>query len=143
MTQAVFVDTCILLDATNAARAGHKAAIAALEHNRELVMSAQIVREYLAVATRATDVNGLGLVLEDALSNVEVFRRFVRLVPEEKPILRAFLALLNDVRCVGKTIHDAFVVATMQTHGIRTILTNNTEHFRRFTQIKIVQPSAR
>lgn len=42
------------------------------------------------------------------------------------------LQLLDAVECSGKQVHDANVVATTLVHGIGTVVTSNTEDFRRF-----------
>lgn len=55
---------------------------------------AQVIREYLVVATRPVIANGLGMLLGDALENVREFRKTIRLLPEERPVLPAFLRLL-------------------------------------------------
>jgi predicted nucleic acid-binding protein len=131
-TEPFFVDTNVLLDATNVRRPRHAAALRLLEGGRELVLSAQIVREYLVVATRPPDVNGFGLEIADALENIAEVRRFVRMLPEEKPLLPALLELLRSTPCEGKAIHDALVVATMRVHRVRTLVTSNPKHFARF-----------
>src|SRR5262249_22065668 len=49
--------------------------------NQGIVLAAgtQVLREYLAVATRPVAVNGLGLATADALANVAAFRGRMRL----------------------------------------------------------------
>ena len=114
--EAAFVDTNVLLDATDRARPRHQAALDLLERRPRLVFSAQIVREYLVVATRPVQSNGLGLSLDRALENVVELRRAVRLLPEERPLLPALLGLLREVPASGKALHDALVIATMRVH---------------------------
>ena len=41
-------------------------------------------------------------------------------------------ALLTDVECSGKQVHDANVVATMLAHGIVTVVTMTLADFARF-----------
>jgi predicted nucleic acid-binding protein len=130
--EPAFVDTNVLLDATDRARPRHLAALKILERRRKLVFSAQIVREYLVVATRPVESNGLGLGLDHALENVAEFRRAIRLLPEEKPLLPALLDLLRAARVSGKAIHDALVIATMRVHRVRELLTSNHADFARF-----------
>jgi predicted nucleic acid-binding protein len=95
-------------------------------------VSAQVVREYLAVATRPAASNGLGLSLADALGNVRELRSRLRLLPEEKPVLPALLSLLEEVPCVGKRVHDAHLVATALVHRVGTIVTLNGTDFEPF-----------
>ena len=90
---------------------------------------AQVIREYLVVATRPVNANGLGMLLGDALENVKEFRKTIRLLPEERPVLPAFLRLLAATRCSGARIHDAHLVATAVVHRIRTIASLNPDDF--------------
>jgi hypothetical protein len=49
-------------------------------------------------------------------------------------------ALLADVECAGKQVHDANVIATMLTHGVGTVVTMNVEDFACFERyVSLVQ----
>lgn len=140
-TDALLVDTNVLLEATDEKRGGHAACLALLETYPELRTSSQVVREYLVVATRPAAANGLGLPLIAALANVREFRRTLRLLPEEKPTLAALLSLLEEVPCQGKRIHDAHLVATAIVHRLRTIVTLNGDDFEPFSaRVETVEP---
>ena len=82
--------------------------------------SGQVLREYLVVATRPAEVNGLGLSVPDALANVDEFARHLDLYDETVAVSTRLrqLALDHDLR--GKRLHDANIVATMSVHGIST-----------------------
>ena len=139
--EAALLDTNVLVDATDVKRPRHAAAVELLERRPALVLSAQVAREYLVVATRPPAVNGLGLRMADALDNLAQFRGFARLLPEEKPLLPHLLALLEAVPCEGKNIHDALLVATMRAHRVRVLLTSNPTHFVRFGAfVQVVAP---
>lgn len=131
-SDTLLLDTNVLLDATDAARPRHATARRLIERRPDLVISVQIVREYLVSATRPPAANGLGMELADAVSNLSVFRRVLRLLPEEKPILRRLQELLAAIPCRGRVIHDAFLVATMQVHGVLAVVTSNPGDFERF-----------
>ena len=112
-----------------------------LESPARLVLAAQVIREYLAVATRPIPANGLGMPMADALANLREFRRTLRLLPEEKPVLPTFLALLERVPCAGKRVHDAHIVATAVVHRVPTIVSLNAEDLSGFTrEITVVGP---
>jgi len=87
--KAVLVDTNVLLSATAPLRPLHRAAMAVLNdwpnQGTLLATSSQVLREYLAVATRPVAVNGLGLGLEDALANVTALRGRMRLLVDSEP----------------------------------------------------------
>jgi predicted nucleic acid-binding protein len=50
------------------------------------------------------------------------------------------LSLLASIPCGGRQIHDANIVATMQTHGISKLLTHNIVDFARFSGSITVLP---
>jgi hypothetical protein len=107
-----------------------------------LVFPAQVVREFLVVASRPVAVNGLGMSLSDALDNVREFRRVIRLLPEEKPILPTLLSLLSEIPCEGKRIHDAHIVAAAVVHRVGTVSTLNLSDFQPFAaRVRLVSPA--
>src|SRR5215218_4647228 len=87
--KAVLVDTNVLLSATAPLRALHRAAWTVLNdwpsQGIVLAVSSQVLREYLVVATRPVEVNGLGLGTGDALTNVLAFRGRMRLLVDSEP----------------------------------------------------------
>ena len=95
--------------------------------------SGQILREYLVVATRPAELNGLGLAPADAIANVEGFRTRMRCLEETESTYRHLIRLVGEHECQGVVIHDANVVATALTHGIPTVVTENPGDFKRFT----------
>jgi len=130
------LDTNVLLAATDKGRAEHSDALVVVNDwaagNTTLCTSGQILREYLAVATRPVERNGLGLGLLDALGNVRAIRERTSFLAEDSKVADRLLGLLADVECGGKQVHDANVVATMLVHGIGTIVTMNLDDFARF-----------
>jgi predicted nucleic acid-binding protein len=134
----VMVDTNVLLAATDESRAEHHDALTILNDwpagAATLCTSGQILREYLSVATRAADRNGLGLTLSDALGNVRAIRERTTLLTEDGKVAERLLVLLADVEAGGKQVHDANVIATMLVHGIAVIVTMNLDDFARFGQ---------
>jgi predicted nucleic acid-binding protein len=55
-------------------------------------------------------------------------------------LIARLLSLLGEVATAGKQVHDANIIATMQVHGIRRLLTNNEAHFTRFSHLIAVVP---
>lgn len=132
----VMLDTNVLIAATDEGRAEHRDALTVVNDwatgHTDLCTSGQILREYLTVATRPAERNGLGLNLADALGNVHAIRERTILLAEDVKVADRLLSLLADVECRGKQVHDANVVATMLVHGVRTVVTMNTGDFARF-----------
>ena len=140
--EPLLVDTNVLLEATDERRPHHRDSMALLESANSLCLTAQVVREYLSVATRPVQVNGLGMSMPDALENVRQFRVFIRLLPEEKPVLPEFLKLIERVPCSGKRVHDAHLVATAIAHRVRTIVSLNRDDLTPFADdVAIRTPS--
>jgi predicted nucleic acid-binding protein len=132
----VMLDTNVLLAATDEGRAEHRDALTVVNDwaagHIDLCTSGQILREYLAVATRPAEKNGLGLNLPDALGNVRAIRGRTTLLTENAKVADRLLGLLADIECRGRQVHDANLVATMLVHGIGTVVTMNLADFARF-----------
>jgi predicted nucleic acid-binding protein len=132
----VFLDTNVLLAATDEGRKEHRVAAAALDDwpaaGITLYTSGQIRREYLSVAARSPQQNGLGLAQADALINIRALSTRLHFLEENLRVSERLLALLEVTPCSGKQVHDANVVATMLSHGIETLVTINMDDFARF-----------
>ena len=138
----LFVDTNVLLTATDESRPQHRDAGRLLgeasRHGLHLAASGQILREYLVVATRPPDTNGLGLQVHDAVANVSEFLRYVHLYDETEEVARRLRQLGLTYGLHGKRLHDANIVATMAIHGIRVLVTQNPDDFAPFDEIDLL-----
>ena len=132
----VVLDTNVLLAATDASRTDHADAMTSLNmwpaSGVALYTSGQILREYLAVATRPVDHNGLGLARSAAVANVRTLRQRLRLLVDDGKVADRLSEVLDAINCTGQQAHDANVVATMLVHGIDTVVTSNVDDFARF-----------
>ena len=141
--EILFADTNVFLSATDRSREHHAEARELLQAAREgkaiLAVSGQIIREYLVVATRPVEVNGLGLDAEDALKNIDVFTRPPFLFCEEsEKVARRLRELVQTHRLTGKRVHDGNIVATMLAEGIDRLITENVGDFASFKEIETV-----
>ena len=138
----LFVDTNVLLTATDESRPHHRDAGRLLGesglHGLHLAASGQVLREYLVVATRPLDANGLGLRVRDATANVSEFLRCVQLYDETEEVAGRLRRLGLTCGLHGKRLHDANIVATMSAHGIRVLVTQNPGDFAPFDEIDVV-----
>lgn len=136
-----FVDTNILLASTDESRRHHSAARTFLDAGivgeQRLFGSGQIFREYLVVATRPVDANGLGLTAGEALENIREFWSCIQLLEENADVSEQLLALVQEYDLKGKRIHDANIVATMRAHGLSRIKTINTGDFFGFKGLQV------
>lgn len=132
----VVLDTNVLLAATDTGHAEYARARAALDEwparGTTLYTSGQILREYLAVASRPEKQNGLGLSQADAVGNVSALAERMRLLTENEKVHTRLLELVSSVDCAGKQVHDANIVATMLAHGVNALVTSNISDFTRF-----------
>ena len=138
----LFVDTNVLLAATDESRQLHSEALKLLAGNvsrdKRLAASGQVIREYLVVATRPIENNGLGLSAAEAEANVSEFSRRLELYDETEAVSKLLRQLATTHNLHGKRLHDANIVATMAVHGIRSLLTENGADFAPFNDITIV-----
>jgi predicted nucleic acid-binding protein len=134
--ERVMLDTNVLIAATDAGRAEHHDALTIVNDwaagHTELCTSGQVLREYLTVATRPVENNGLGLNMPDALGNVYAIRQRATLLAEDAKVADRLAGLLADVDCRGNQVHDANLVATMLAYGVGAVVTMNIGDFARF-----------
>ena len=139
----LFVDTNVLIYATNESSPWHGLANAALQEARqlgiELIISTQVLREYLATATRL-NASGSGIPRADIFENLQTFQHEFTVVEDTRPVAAALENLARNVTVAGKQVHDANIVAAKQVYGIRHLLTNNGDDFARFAQFITVVP---
>lgn len=143
VAKRIFIDTNVLIYATDTVSPWHNLAQGVIHMAREdgieLVVSPQVLREYLAATTRIS-VLGQGAPLPDVLANIHVFRTQFRVVDETSQVIDHLLRLLQSIKVAGKQIHDANLVATMLAYEIPHLLTHNTADFARFAHLITVLP---
>ena len=139
----LFVDTNILIYATRPASPWHLLARnkldQAVSNGVELVVSPQILREYLASTTRRTP-DGEQTPLSDSLASIAIFREIFRVLEENNTVVDMLLAQLQQIDVSGKKVHDANIVATMRAYGVGRLLTHNTQDFVRYNHLITVVP---
>ena len=139
----VLIDTNILLrtlQPANSHCAMAQRAIDILRSRREtLWVCAQNIVEFWAVVTRPLQENGLGFSIGRALQEVAAIKRHFPVLPET-PLLPAWESLVSSHQVIGRSVHDARLVAAMIQHRLDSILTFNTQDFMRHPQIKILDP---
>ncbi|MFP4282429.1 MAG: type II toxin-antitoxin system VapC family toxin [Opitutales bacterium] len=144
MTDAerLFLDTNVLLAATDRSRSRHADSIslieASVQRSVRLFLSGQVLREYLVVATRPVAQNGLGLDPQEANRNLGTFLQVAQLLPENADTARILRELVVHHALSGKRIHDAGIVATMLSHGLRDLKTWNPDEFSPFAELRLL-----
>ena len=142
----IFIDTNVLLTATDESRQSHQIARRLITESGtrgfHLSVSGQILREYLVVATRPLNANGLGFTTKDAMSNVKTFLGHVECLEEVKSSALKLLEITEILQLRGKRIHDANILATMLVHGVQCLVTDNLADFAWITSFTNTNPVA-
>jgi predicted nucleic acid-binding protein len=138
------VDTNVLLRIAQKTSPQHTGALRAAatlrRRGEELCVVPQNLIEYWAVATRPVDKNGFGLTVTQASQEHRKIRRFFTLYPDTPAIFSEWENLVTTYHVAGKNAHDARLIAAMIVHRISHILTFNTDDFKRFPDITVVDP---
>ena len=142
----MFIDTNVLVAARFMTASAHVVACRCLDRagNSEepLLISHQIVREYLVVVTRS-QIWSEPLVMDDALKDATRLISSFTVLEDGPNVMAELIALCREVPLAGKQIHDANIAATMLAHGERRLLTLNAKDFRRFGgRIELVELEA-
>lgn len=132
-------DTSIITRTIHTGNPSQHTAIDALARLRAkgetLCIIPQNLIEFWAVATRPLASNGLGLSIEDAESEIAKIKFHFILKAEDETIFENWEKLVKTYRVSGKTTHDARIVAAMQTHQIKNLLTFNVSDFKRYSNL--------
>jgi len=138
------VDTNVLLrsiDVGHAVQPVAQNAMIKLGKDREsLSIFSQNLIEFWAVATRPIANNGLGLSIAQTEEELTNLKRLFKLLPDTADILPEWEQLVVKHQVLGKQAHDARLVAAMNVHSVTHLLTFNTDDFKRYDEITVVNP---
>ena len=142
---SILADTNILLRRTQPDHPSHTSAVESvarlLAAGESVYFTLQNISEFWNVATRPAPNNGLGFSVALVLGEIEKIERFLTLLPDSPAVYGEWRRLVVQHGVLGSKVHDAKLVATMNVHGIRRILTFNTEDFGRY-DIEAIHPSS-
>jgi predicted nucleic acid-binding protein len=143
--ETVFLDTNVLVAATDESRPFHEVARKLIARGRFVGLpgatSGQVIREYLVVATRPLSANGLGLNPADALGNIGKMTRHLQFCEESESVSLRLRGLVGARDISGKAIHDANIVATLMEQGIELLATENPEDFAGYPGVETLRLS--
>ncbi|MGA2249665.1 type II toxin-antitoxin system VapC family toxin [Terracidiphilus sp.] len=103
--------------------------------------TAQNLSEFWNVLTRPVKNNGYELSIEQADARAKYIETSLQLLLDNHDVYRVWRDLLVAHSIRGVQVHDARLVAAMQVHGVRKILTFNTRDFARYTLIEALHPA--
>lgn len=141
--EPIFLDTNVLVYASTIRAPLHRAAQQAIQQlddsGKEIWISRQILREYLATLSRPqTFTNPLST--ETLIADIHQFQSRFQIAEDNPQVTERLLALMAEVAVGGRQVHDANIVATMQVYNIKELLTHNTADFDRFSDVITVLP---
>ena len=139
------VDTGVwlrLFDRTDSVHADIHAALRLLRAGgHTLAVCPQNIAEFWNVSTRpATARGGYGKTVATTERRVQFIERFAAVLDESPAAYRQWRLLLTQHQIQGAAVHDARLVALMQTAGIAHILTLNANDFARYTTVIVTTP---
>ncbi len=140
------VDTSILLrlfDANDAENPAIRTALRLLRGGgHTLVTCPQNIAEFWCVSTRpSTARGGYGQTLAATERRVEFLERWGAILPESPATYSLWRSLLKVYGIQGVAVHDARLVAMMQSLGISRILTLNKSDFLRYAGLTVQTPA--
>lgn len=143
MTNYLF-DTNILLRLSDRISANYALARDAtyilIEQGHKCCLTSQIIIEFWVVATRPTEVNGLGWTPERTKNQINQFLTRFTVLEETPEIFTLWFQLVTDYNIKGKSTHDIRLLAVMKAHSITHLLTFNPDDFVPLPNIIILQP---
>jgi predicted nucleic acid-binding protein len=117
------------------------AAIEALrDRGEDVFITPQNLIEFWSVATRPTDVNGLGMSPAEAEVELGRFERLFPLLADRPAVYIERRHLVVTVGVSGRQVHDARLAAVMRAHGITHMLTFNPADFVLYPGITVIHP---
>jgi predicted nucleic acid-binding protein len=141
---SVLVDTNVLLRRIQPDHQHHAMAIDSvarlLASGERVYFTLQNISEFWNVMTRPIGANGLGFSPAFVLGEVEKIETVLTLLPDSPAAYEEWKRLVSTHAVSGAKVHDARLVALMNVHGIRRMLTFNTGDFARFA-IEALHPS--
>ena len=137
------LDTNIVLRIADSRSAQHTVAVEAVAklvaQDNEIYVAPQVLVEFWVVASRPTNVNGLGWSVDAVESELSDILTKFRVLSETPQLFSEWRRLVISHRVIGKQAHDARLVAIMNTSGFTHILTFNVNNFRAFG-VTVVSP---
>ena len=138
------LDTNILLRLVEIIHQQHKETSEALKNLRKqnctFYILLQNISEFWNVCTRPKDKNGLGFSIAETDLHLQKFERLFTYLPDNKETYENWRELVVKHSVSGVKVHDAKIVAAMKAHNIENLLTFNAKDFKRYTDIKAIEP---
>ena len=136
----IFLDTNTLIYLKFASLGFHKNTksifLNLAEHNNTFYISNQVLREYISSCTREK----FHRFYEEVLFDCEELKQTFKVLEDIEKVSISLLNLCKNYKVSGKQVHDANIVATMESFSIPYILTANVNDFTRFGDLINIIP---
>src|SRR5438067_2351188 len=120
-------DTNLLLRLADSSSPQHPVATDALARllgeGNEVYLTPQNFIELWAVATRPLDANGFGWSSERTAKEIADLQARFPLLPDSPEIFNRWFDLVKQLPVHGKRVHDARLVAVLQSHTVEHLIT--------------------
>ena len=137
-------DTNLLLRMADPTSEQHAVATKALARllgrGDEVYLTPQNFIEFWAMATRPVEANGFGWTSERTSKEVTDLQQRFPLLPDSPEVFTHWLDLVERLPVHGKRVHDARLVAVLQTHAVEHLVTFNTADFAAFSFLSLIDP---
>lgn len=135
----MLIDSNILVYSINTPSPKHKKAQDFLQENlRELVVAHQNILETLRVLTHPKFPSPMKI--NNAIDAIESILKECLVISPDYRTHHIALELVKKHNLAGDLLFDAYLVATALGNDIGIIATDNTKDFKKFTEIKILNP---
>ena len=140
----ILVDTNVLLRLAQPDDVRHAEASRAVqrqeEAGNELVVNSRVLTELWVVETRPKEANGYGFTVSLAQRDIQNFRTTLEYLDDSVDTFSEWERIVFGYRVLGKSAHDAKLVAWMIASGVPALMTFNSADFKRFTEIQVIEP---
>jgi predicted nucleic acid-binding protein len=142
----VLLDTNILTRSFQPNHQQHTLAVGAVSSLRSrgdsLFLVPQNLYEFWVVATRPIGENGLGLAAPSARARLQDLKRSFTLLDDVPALFSTWENLVVNHGVIGKSAHDARLVAAMNLANLEGILTFNATDFGRYSYVDVIRPES-
>jgi len=104
----------------------------------DLVLAPQVAYESWTVLTRPKEMNGFGLGPSVAGAKLRGWLQSYACPSDPSGLLQHWLRLCEVHNVRGRQGHDCRLVAWMELHGIKHLLTLNSPDFTRYAQVEVL-----
>jgi predicted nucleic acid-binding protein len=141
----VLVDTNILVRSVQRThplmRTARNALRVLYQQGNDLCVTPQNIAEFWNVCTRPVNANGLENSISATNRLASRIETFFSVIPDSMESFRQWRTLIVVHEVKGAKVHDARLVAIMQVHGLKHLLTFNAADFKRYENIITVHPA--